>query len=365
MMNFPVAFVRSIFFMLTIVTTALLVVQNSSSLSAMSILIGVLAGIAVAGALLSLEFLFKRTSIRLLNLVTLGLFFGYLLGSAIHLLIFTILEAAQIDGTHEVALITTLCIYLSSCYTALQLTFNAAEELYLSIPFIRLRPTAQKKRDLIVDCSALADSRLIDLANSGLLDSQLIIPRFVLHELYLQSEESDESLRHRARRALDVVKKLESSPSLGLRYSDSDFSDIKESCAKLIRLARFLDSNILTADANRLDQSGAEELRIIDLHRLSKALKPITHSGELLNVKVQRYGKEPRQGVGYLEDGTMVVVNGGAEHIGETIRAQVLSVKHTSSGRMIFCNAVLSGLEELDEEHRVAKRDPEALLSLK
>lgn len=118
--------------------------------------------------------------------------------------------------------------------------------------------------------------------------------------------------------------------------------------AKLIRLARLQDANIMTADINRVQQAMIDGIRIINLHLLANALKPITQTGEFLHIKIQRYGKEPRQGVGYLEDGTMVVVNGGAEFIGETIKTQVLSVKHTSSGRMIFCNAMDEslGLEE-------------------
>ncbi len=120
---------------------------------------------------------------------------------------------------------------------------------------------------------------------------------------------------------------LESLPALDLRYVDTDFPDVKDPMTKLIRLARFLDANIITSDMNRIQQSFHEGVSIINIHMLSNALKPITQTGEHINIKIQRYGKEPRQGVGYLEDGTMVVVNGGAEYIGETIKAQVLSVE--------------------------------------
>jgi uncharacterized protein YacL len=114
---------------------------------------------------------------------------------------------------------------------------------------------------------------------------------------------------------------------------------VKELASKIIRLGRLLDANILTADAGKIQSSAVEGVRLINLHALSNALKPLMQTGEQIRVKIQRYGKEPRQGVGYLEDGTMVVVNGGGSYIGETIDAIVLSVKHTSSGRIIFCNA--------------------------
>ena len=148
------------------------------------------------------------------------------------------------------------------------------------------------------------------------------------------------SSKNKARRCLDVIKKLESVPALEIKINDTDFPDVKEMQGKLIRLARLLDANLLTADINRIQMASIEGIRVINMHALSNALKPLMQAGEYIKIKIQRYGKEPRQGVGYLDDGTMVVVNGGGNYIGETIEAKVLSVKHTTSGRMIFCNAV-------------------------
>ncbi len=198
----------------------------------------------------------------------------------------------------------------------------------------------QKKKDLIIDSSVLADPRIIDLASSGLVDHHLIIPRFVIKELYAESEGNDEFTKNKALRCLESLKKLEEFPELEMRYNDTDFPEIKNQQSKIIRLARLLDSNVLTADIDRIQIATIEGIRIINLHNLSNALKPLMEAGEILKIKIQRYGKEPRQGVGYLDDGTMVVVNGGGEYIGDMISAQVLSVKHTASGRMIFCNTM-------------------------
>src|SRR3989338_9826200 len=128
-------------------------------------------------------------------------------------------------------------------------------------------------------------------------------------------------------------------PDLHMRSNDTDFPETKDIMGKLIRLARLFDANILTADISRIQMANIEGVRIINLHNLSNALKPLMQAGEHIKIKIQRYGKEPRQGVGYLDDGTMVVVNGGGQYIRQTIDAQVLSVKHTTSGRVIFCNA--------------------------
>lgn len=201
------------------------------------------------------------------------------------------------------------------------------------------------------------------MASSGILDYQLILPRFALKELHVMLESNDENSKAKAKRCLEVFKRLESIPTLNLRYCDTDFPEIKDSILKLTQLARLIDANIITADINRIQQSYIEGIKVININSLSNALKPLTQTGEQLTIKVQRYGKEPRQGVGYLEDGTMVVVNGGAEYIGETIKAHVLSVKHTSSGRMIFCNAhEENGMmdHDLDDHHLNADLDSTA-----
>ena len=127
---------------------------------------------------------------------------------------------------------------------------------------------------------------------------------------------------------------------MNLRFNDTNFPEMKDSFSKLARLARLLDSNILTADVSQIQVPVIEGIKIINIHALTNALKPLMQAGESMQIKIQRYGKEPNQGVGYLEDGTMVVVNGGGDFIGENIDVHVLSMKHTSSGRMIFCNAV-------------------------
>lgn len=174
---------------------------------------------------------------------------------------------------------------------------------------------------------------------TGLFDNQLIIPRFLVKDLSFQTELEEENARNKARRSLETLKKLEALPGLELRYSDTDFPELKEPFAKLLRLARLLDANLLTADPARVQTPNIEAVKIINIHSLSNALRPLMQAGQAIRVKIQHFGKGPNQGVGYLEDGTMVVVNGGGDYIDETIDTQVLSVKHTTSGRMIFCNA--------------------------
>lgn len=314
--------------------------------------VGLLGGVILAGILIGIDFVFKRFNLRSFNTAMLGLFFGYLMAQT---LLFTFEGMSGLNMNTENLMPIRFLVFLLCSYLAMNLTLQASEEIRLSIPFIEFKQMSHKKKDILVDLSVLADPRLIDLASSGLLDHHLIMPRFTVKELYAQAEIGDEMAKGKARRSLELIKKLENMPSLDLRFIDTDFPEVHDPMMKLIRLARYMDTHIITSDINRIQQSSIEGVRIINIHMLSNALKPITQSGESIQIKIQRYGKEARQGVGYLEDGTMVVVNGGAEFIGETIKAFVLSVKHTSSGRMIFCNAAEEGMAE--QEYQPLEND--------
>jgi len=348
-MNVSLSFIRLFFLMMCILfLTTYTTTMTSNGFNFTNTVIGVALGCAFGFGLMGTETLFKKFNLRAFNIATLGLFIGYLMGQAILLIFNAVLDVSVMPITSETATLIRIGIFLFAAYMGMVMTARASEEIYVSIPFFKFKPTNQKKKDILVDISALGDCRLIDLASSGLLDNHLVIPRFILKELNQMIDCPDESQRNRARRCLEVVKKLESVPTLDLRYSDSDFPEIKDVLTKLIRLARVSDFIIITSDMSRVQQASVEGVRILNLHLLSNALKPITQSGEYISIKIQRIGKEPRQGVGYLEDGTMVVVNGGAEFLGDSVKAQVLSVKHTSSGRMIFCNA--SSEFDLDDE---------------
>ena len=335
-MNLSLLFVRTLFFLLSVFFVT---AYMSATPVAHNIVWGLIIGSLLGSSLIGLDLLFKRFNIRSFNIAVLGLFFGYLMGQALLLIFGTVLDISSFALAPHTVEICKIALFLCGIYLGTLMTLKTSDELYVSIPFIRLSPTTQKKKDLILDYSALADPRLLDLMQTGLLDRQVIIPRFLMKEVCAQSEIGEESSKVKAKKMLEAIKKLESTPQLDLRFSETDFPDIKEMSNKFIRLARLLDANILSADISRVQSSSFEGIRVINLHALSNAMKPLTQTGEILRIKVQRYGKEPRQGIGYLEDGTMVVINGGGKHLGDTIETKVLSVKHTSAGRMIFCNA--------------------------
>lgn len=345
-MNVTLAFIRVLFFILSVFFMTVYMIGSTGNQLA-NALIGAAIGAVFGGCLIGFSYYFRRYNLRSFNIIVIGIFFGYLLGLGLNLIFDAILNISKTSVTGEplenlaprVIEMIKVGLFLFGIFLGTLLTLRAADELYVSIPFIKFTPTAQKKKDILIDISVLSDARIIDLAASGLLDNHLIIPRFIIKDLYAQAETGDENSRSKARRCLEVIKKLEITTSLELRYNDTDFPEARDLTNKMIRLARLLDANIMTADITRVQMATIEGVRIVNIHTLSNALKPLMQTGETINIKIQRYGKEPRQGVGYLEDGTMVVVNGGGNFIGHTIQAQVLSVKHTTSGRMIFCNA--------------------------
>ena len=347
-MNLSLIFIRFFFFVLSVFFITLYMVGATVGNITINLLTGASIGILFSLILFSFDIIFRRFNLRSFTITTLGLFIGYLMGQALVLILNAVLDISSQTFTlaPKFLEITKIALFLFGLYLGTIMTMRASDELYISIPFVRFTQTAQKKKDLLVDLSILTDSRIIDLAASGLLDHHLVIPRFVIKELYAQAELGDEAVKSKAKRCLDNLKKIEELPSLDMKYNDTDFPDIKDLQGKIFKLARLLDTNILTADITRVESTSIEGIKIINLNTLSNALKPIMQAGEQIKIKIQRYGKEPRQGVGYLEDGTMVVVNGGGDFIGDTIEVQVLSVKHTGSGRMIFCNAIDGEFED-------------------
>jgi len=359
-MNISLAFLRIFFFILSIFFMTTYMISSPNGSLGTNIAMGIGLGFIFGFLLIGFDTLFRKFNLRAFNIAIIGIFIGYLMGQALVITFEAILDISSISISlqPQTLEVIKIALFLFGTYLGTIMTLKASDELYVSIPFVKFAPTSQKKKDLLLDVSVLSDARVLDLSSTGMLDHQLVIPRIIIKELYAQSEGGDEMSKSRARRCLDVIKKLEGVPHLDLRFNDTDFPEVKDPTGKLIRLARLLDANILTADISRLQIATIEGVKIINMHALSNALKPLMQTGELIKIKIQRYGKEPRQGVGYLEDGTMVVVNGGGNYIGDTIDAQVLSVKHTTSGRMIFCNALDDEMysqdfdeDEHDEQH--------------
>jgi len=344
-MNLSLIFIRIFFGILTIFfMTAYMMGMAFTPTNA---IVGITLGVLLIAMLIGFDILFKRFNLRSFNIVIIGLFIGYLV-----LIFNAILGFSSMPHFFSLPIIEMIkiALFLFGTYLGTIMMLRFSDEFYISIPFVKFSATKDKKKDLILDLSSLYDPRLIDLCSSGLVDHQVVLPRFLLKELYALVEAENEINKAKARKCIEVVKNLEEIPHFGLRYNDTDFPEITNFTNKLLRLARLIDANILTTELNQEHGDHVDEIRLINIHKLANTLKPIMQTGEIIKIKVQRYGKGIGQGVGYLEDGTMVVINGGGDYIGKTTSVQVISVKHTLTGtgpgRMIFCNALEEGEEE-------------------
>ncbi|MBI2828607.1 MAG: PIN domain nuclease [Acidobacteria bacterium] len=198
------------------------------------------------------------------------------------------------------------------------------------------RPAAPRGRYKILDTSVIIDGRIADISETGFMDGTLVIPQFVLKELQLVADSSDPMKRNRGRRGLDILQKIQKMSGVDVLVSDVDFPDVREVDLKLIELGRTLQGKIVTNDFNLNKVAQLRGIEVLNINELANSLKPVVLPGELMKVFIFKEGKEYNQGVAYLDDGTMVVVDNAHKVIGKTIDVVVTSVLQTTAGKMIF-----------------------------
>ena len=227
-------------------------------------------------------------------------------------------------------------------YLGFRLGFNKRDEL-LQL-FTRAGSTSKKKTSeqeakllqKLLDTSVIIDGRIADISETGFIEGTLVVPQFVLTELQHIADSSDTLKRTRGRRGLDILKRLQDERQSKVVIVDDDFEDIAEVDLKLVRLAKQMEAQILTNDFNLNKVCELHQVKVLNINDLANAVKPVVIPGEDMQVVVIKDGKEHNQGVAYLDDGTMIVVEGGRSYIGQAITVTVTSVLQTSAGRMIF-----------------------------
>ncbi|MCX8029176.1 MAG: TRAM domain-containing protein [Brevinematales bacterium] len=188
----------------------------------------------------------------------------------------------------------------------------------------------------ILDTSAIIDGRISEIAKTGFLDGVIYVPKFVLHEIQMLADSQENTKRNRARRSLDILNELKEIPHVNLKIITRDYENIHKTDEKLLRLAKDINGAIITNDYNLNKVARIEGIKVLNINDLAVALRQIYLPGEKLTVQIMKEGKEKTQGVGYLPDGTMIVLENGREYIGKEVEVKVTSVLQTSSGRIIF-----------------------------
>lgn len=288
------------------------------------------AAAALALAIIFFETRVRRASLRTLIGAAMGSILGIMGATLIGFLI-TVQGALPPD----VRAYVTLVLLLLMAYVGLMVGAAKGEFLDLSAlgGFLRERSSRNMK---ILDTSVIIDGRIADIVETGFLEGVLVIPNFILRELQQIADSPDAHKRNRGRRGLDILHRLQTKHGVTVQFSDVDFPELRDVDQKLIELAKQLDAKIVTNDFNLNKVAQLRGVEVLNINELANALKPVVLPGETMRVFILKEGKEANQGVAYLDDGTMVVVDNARKMIGKTIEATVTSVLQTTAGKMIF-----------------------------
>jgi uncharacterized protein YacL len=298
-------------------------------------LIGAALGLLSAGAVITFEM--KARSVPGHNLV--GALVGGVTGLVGAHLTWGALQGVEIVGEHFVhVFLVVLLIYMGVAIGAQHGDWFEPARIIAAF-----RDSSRLHQYKILDTSVIIDGRIADICETGFLEGTLVAPQFVLRELQQVADSSDSLKRNRGRRGLDVLQKIQKMGGVHVQIVETDFPEIREVDLKLIELARRLDGKIVTNDFNLNKVAQLRGVHVLNINELANSLKPVVLPGELMRVFILKEGKEPGQGVGYLDDGTMVVVDQGKRAIGRTIDVAVTSVLQTTAGKMIFCRWPESG----------------------
>ncbi len=253
----------------------------------------------------------------------------------------TMVPDKQLIGYRDHPFIATLkmMIGVTCCYFAISFIIQTKDDVRFVIPYVEFAKQTKGNRPMLLDTSVIIDGRIADICETRIVESALIVPRFVLKELQLIADSGDKLKRNRGRRGLDVLNRMQLNEKIDIQIMDVtlDREDAKKSVDEmLVELAVKMTGRIVTNDYNLNKIAQLRGITVINVNDLASAMRPVFLPGERLEVRVIRPGDEPGQGVGYLEDGTMVVVEGARDSIGETVAISVTSAIQTSAGRMIF-----------------------------
>lgn len=294
-----------------------------------------LVGLGVGFTLAFIVILLEKNFVRVSHRVILGGLFGFILGLFIaNLLIFTF-SSLNIDNP---LLDKAIPLFLSTIfgYFGLVLGVKKVKELEMTGFKKMFRTEAEEENIKILDTSVIIDGRIADIAETSFLEGVLMIPQFVLNELQQIADSPDSLKRNRGRRGLDILQKMQKNVDINLKITDQDFPKIKEVDTKLVELGKMLGGKVITNDFNLNKVAELQGVTVLNINQLANALKPVVLPGEVMNVYVLKEGKEYGQGVAYLDDGTMVVVDNAKRYIGQNLEVLVTSVLQTTAGRMIF-----------------------------
>jgi uncharacterized protein YacL len=291
--------------------------------------VGVLAGFIFALLALSIEKIIKKAPLKVIFGGTFGLFLGLVIAQ---------LLGYAFSGLQNSAIRISISVILSCVFGYIGLVLGGKKVEEFKWPGWGFFAKGSHKKDggKLLDTSVIIDGRVADICETDFLEGPLVIPQFVLQELQHIADSADTLKRARGRRGLDILNRMQKGDTVEVKVVDEDYPEIKEVDAKLIALAREMNAKIITNDFNLNKVAQLQGVPVLNINQLANALKPMVLPGEVLHLQIMREGKEQGQGVAYLDDGTMVVVENASRHLGQEVEASVTSILQTTAGRMIF-----------------------------
>jgi uncharacterized protein YacL len=291
---------------------------------------------ALLGAVLGTFFIFFEMRLERASLKRLiGAATGSILGIAGALMIGHLLSMTSLESSNLSFLDVTLLFLMA--YVGLVVGANKGDLLNLSALGGLFSSEVKPKKNLkIVDTSVIIDGRIADVCETGFIDGVLIVPQFVLRELQLVADSSDPLRRNRGRRGLDILQRMQNMSTIQIQIVEEDFPQLRQVDLKIIELAKQVEGKVVTNDFNLNKVAQLQGVSVLNINELANALKPVVLPGEIMRVFILKEGKEYNQGVAYLDDGTMVVVDNAKKMISKTIDIAVTSVLQTTAGKMIF-----------------------------
>lgn len=297
-------------------------------------ILGLLSGILIAVLAIILEENVKKTPLRIVAGGSVGLIVGLIVANLItYPLIYRVFENNPLN------LIAYLIFNCVLGYVGLSVGMKKGDELefhHLWSNTVRLPAQKRDGNAKIIDTSVIIDGRIADICDAGFVEGVLIIPNFVLQELQHIADSSDPIKRTRGKRGLDILQKIQNQSVNKVEIIETDYPEIKEVDAKLVALAKDLNAKIVTNDSNLYKVAELQGVSVLNINHLASALKPVVLPGEVMHINILKEGKEDGQGIAYLDDGTMIVVDHARRRIGQEMDVLVTSVLQTTGGRMIF-----------------------------
>ncbi len=271
----------------------------------------------------------------------LGLLVGWLFSLAIEPIITSVARALSETLQHRLVSIGRVLITVICCYVAISTLLQTKDEFRFIIPYVEFSKQVKGNRPLVLDTSVIIDGRIADVCDTRIVDSKLIVPRFVLNELQAIADSSDKMKRNRGRRGLDILKRLQNNSKIELEIHDGSIGEAKTGekirvDERLVLFTKAIGGRVVTNDFNLNKIAQLQNVDVINLNEVANSLKTVALPGEFLQVRVVKVGDQPGQGVGYMDDGTMVVIEQGRNSVGQDVSLVVTSVLQTPAGRMIF-----------------------------